>query len=237
MSKEDIDTLYQRYSEDRSPQNLAPVVKALEPAINYALVSIGAADDKLVKHKARIMAGMAVEKYDPTQGASLKTWTGNQLMQLRRFNREVKQPVKLPERVQLDGMTLKKAEMRFLEEHDREPDVQELSDYAKMPVKRIEKIRSMQRIMPSETVFTSFGEAAMSIPDWTNESLEYVYDDSDKIDRAIIEMKTGYGGKYTPMQPKEIAAKLKITPSQLTRRSARIAYRVQQLESALEEVA
>lgn len=236
MKKADLDTLYQEYTLDRTPERLTPVVKALEPSINYAVSSIGAGDDKLVRHKARLIAGMAIERYEPEHGANLKTWVNNQLMQIRRFRRETQQPIKIPERTQLDAYTLHKAEKQFLEQHDREPDVKELADFSKIPVKRIEKIRRSQRIMPSETLVDALGGTAHTTPDLTLESLEYIYDESDKLDRSIIEMKTGFGGKYDPMQPKDIARKLGITPSQLSRRSARLSYKIQQYESALEQV-
>lgn len=236
MKKVDLDTLYQEYALDRTPDRLTPVVKALEPSINYAVSSIGAGDDKLVRHKARIIAGMAVERYSPEHGANLKTWVGNQLMQVRRFRRETQQPIKIPERTQLDAYTLHKSEQKFIDQYDREPDVKELADFSKLPVKRIEKIRRSQRVMPSETVVNAIGGTEHSAPDTALEALEYIYDESDKQDRSIIEMKTGFGGKYEPMQPKDIAFKLGMTPSQLSRRSARLSYKLQQYESALDKV-
>lgn len=236
MKKADLDTLYQEYSQDRTPDKLTPVVKALEPSINYAVSSIGAGDDKLVRHKARIIAGMAIERYSPDHGANLKTWVNNQLMQIRRFKRETQQPIKIPERTQLDSYTLHKAEQRFIEKHEREPDVKELADFSKIPLKRIEKIRRSQRIMPSETSVDAIGGTAHTSSDLALEALEYIYDESDKQDRNIIEMKTGFGGKYDPMQPKDIAVKLGMTPSQLSRRAARLSYKIQQYESALEKV-
>jgi hypothetical protein len=64
--------------------------------------------------------------------------------------------------------------------------------------------------------------------------MDYIYDESDKVDRQIMEMKTGYGGKYEPMAPVDIARSLKLPPSQLSRRSARMAYKLQKYEQALE---
>jgi len=54
----------------------------------------------------------------------------------------------------------------------------------------------------------------------------------DHVDRKIVEHKMGYGG--APMlSPKDTAIKLKLTPTQLTRRSARIVYRLNEVEDAL----
>lgn len=231
-----MDSLYETYTKDPTPDNLNYVVKSLEPSINYAVSSIGAANDKLVRQKARVIAGEAIKTYDPSHGANLKTWVNGQLMRVKRFRRDVQQPVKIPERTQLDAFTLYKAEQSFFDEHNRDPDLQELADFAKMPIKRIQKIRRAQRIMPSETTVAALGGSKFSTPDLAEEALHYIYTESDKTDRDIIEMKTGFGGKFDPMAPKHIAKQLKLTPSQLSRRSARLAYKLQQYESALEEV-
>jgi DNA-directed RNA polymerase specialized sigma subunit len=236
MAKKDLDEIYSFYKEDPTPDNLNNVVKVLEPSINYAVSSIGAADDRLVRQKARIFAGLAVQKYDPTAGADLKTWVNHNLMQIRRFRRETQQPIKVPERQQLEAYTLFKAEQNFAADHEREPDLVELSDYSGIPIRKIEKIRRSQRLVPSETTMEGFGGMMHAEPDLVNEALDYIYQESDKIDRQIIELKTGYGGKFDPIPPKDIAKRLKITPSQLSRRSSRMAFKIQQYEQALQQV-
>lgn len=229
----ELDKLYQTYKSDPTPDNLAPVVEHLTPAINYSLSSFNAGGDALLRNKARMFAADAVKKYDPQYGASLPTWVSGQLMQLGRFKRTVNQPVKVPERTQLDAYTLSKAEKDFFDRFDREPDLEELSDFAKMPVKRIEKIRRSFRATPSQAVLSN-DMAAASEPDFAAEATDYVYKDADAVDRKILEMKTGYGGKYDPMEPKRIAVLLGLTPSQLTRRSAKLSLRIQDAERTLQ---
>lgn len=229
-----LDLSYQTYLSDPTPDNLSSVVDNLSPVIDYTLSSINAYNDNLIKNKARILTAEAIKKYDPTHGAALPTWVSGQLMQLRRFKREVNQPVKVPERIQLDAYTLSKAEQEFVDKFDREPDVDELADYAKMPIKRINKIRNSFRALPSQA---AVGEGfTQSESDFGAEALDYVYSDCDKIDKRIIEMKLGYGGKFTPMQPKDIAIRLGLTPSQLTRRSAKLALRIQDVEKNLSDI-
>lgn len=236
MANNDLDMLYQTYASAPGPDTLRGVVDALDPAINYAVSSIGAANDNLIKTKARIVAGQAVRKFNPEAGANLTTWVGNQLMQLRRFRRETQMPIKVPERTQLDAYTIMNKEKEFIDMHDREPDLDELADFSKIPAKRIEKVRRSFRKMPSEGAIEAAGGLSQYNTDYTNEAVDYVYREADRIDRKIIEMKTGYGGKYDAMQPKDIAIKLGLTPSQLTRRSAKIFMRMQKYESALEGI-
>lgn len=230
----DLDSAFNQYKADPTPDNLSSVVDHLNPVINYSISSINAFNDNLIKNKARVFAAQAVQKYDPASGASLPTWVSGQLMQLRRFKRSVNQPVKVPERIQLDAYTLSKAEQDFIDKYDREPDLDELADHAKMPIRRINKIRKTFRAMPSQS---AIGEGmTQSESDFGLEALDYIYKDADKIDRKIIEMKLGYGGRYEPMEPKRIAIQLGLTPSQLTRRSAKLALRLQEIEKTLQDI-
>jgi DNA-directed RNA polymerase specialized sigma subunit len=229
-----LDSAYAAYLSDPSPDRLNDVVNHLSPVINYSLSSINANTDNLIKNKAKIFAADAVKKFNPAAGAALPTWVGGQLMQLKRFKREVNQPVKVPERVQLDAYTLSRAEKEFYDQHNREPDVEELSDFSKMPRKRIEKIRRSFRAMPSQG---AMGEGfTQTETDFGTEALDYTYKDADKIDRKIIEMKMGYGGRYEPMQPNKISALLGLTPSQLTRRSIKLSLKIQEIEKNLQDI-
>jgi DNA-directed RNA polymerase specialized sigma subunit len=229
-----LDLAYQAYLSDPTPDKLSDVVDQLNPVINYSLSSMNATTDNLIRNKAKIFAADAVKKYSPDYGAALPTWVSGQLMQLKRFKREVNQPVKVPERVQLDAYTLSRAEQEFIDKFDREPDVEELADYAKMPRKRIEKIRRSFRAMPSQG---AIGDGfTQHETDFGAEALDYAYKDADKLDRKIIEMKTGYGGRYEPMPPNKIAAMLGLTPSQLTRRSIKLSLRIQEIEKNLQDI-
>jgi len=227
----EIKKKYDEWLEDPTPDRLNSVVDTLQPSIDHSLRSINSSDDRLMRTRARTLAAKAVTTYDPNAGAQLTTWTSNQLMPLRRIRREVQQPIRVPERTQLDAYTLMKSEFEFIEKHNREPDIEELADFSKIPRKRIEKIRKQYRRMPAQE---ALGDSIVQTEtDYTSEALDYIYNDSDQIDRKIIEMKTGYGGKYDPMEPKDIALKLGLTPSQLSRRSAKLTLQIQEVEDAL----
>jgi DNA-directed RNA polymerase specialized sigma subunit len=229
-----LDSAYAAYLTDPNPDRLNDVVEHLTPVINYNISAINAGSNNLIKNKAKIFAADAVKKFNPSSGASLPTWVSGQLMQLKRYNREVNQPVKVPERVQLDAYTLSRAEKEFYDQNNREPDVEELSDFSKIPRKRIEKIRRSFRAMPSQG---AMGEGfTQTETDFGTEALDYTYKDADKIDRKIIEMKMGYGGRYEPMQPNKISALLGLTPSQLTRRSIKLSLKIQEIEKNLQDI-
>ncbi len=229
MADLDIDQLYSAYSTDPSPDNLSKVVRALEPTINYNLGSMGADRDPFVRAKAMSYAADAVKKFSPTGGAGLPTFLSSQLRQLTRTVRQSRSPVRIPERIQIEAMKLNHARKSFFDEHNREPDTLELADFTGVPVKRIEKIRKYQVAVPSEE---AMGETEQEGPDFQREALEYVYHDSDHVDRRVMELKMGYAG-HPVMQPKDIGVALGLTPTQLSRRSARLAMRINNIVNSL----
>lgn len=221
------------YHAEPTPEKLNAVVGALKPTIDYALSSINAGDDPFLRAKAKLITAKAVQAFNPEAGAGLPTWVSGQLMQLRRIRRQTQSPVRVPEGIQLDAVTLMRAEHDFMDKHDREPDLHELADFSKLPVRRIHQIRSTFRKMPSQA---AAGGASQQVePDYSTEAMDYVYRDADYLDRKIMELKTGYGGN-DPLSPKLVAQKLKLTPTQLSRRSAKLAWKVQQIDKSLQEV-
>lgn len=229
---DDPDQLYQEWAQAPDAAKLNRVVRSLTPVMNHALSSIGAFDDPVLHTRAKVFTARAIQKYKPDSGANLITWTSNQLQQLRRAKREAQSAVDIPDRAKVDAFKLHQAEQEFIDKHDREPDVLELADFAKIPVSRIQKIRAVVRPVPSEGAIGGAGQVQETPYD--EEALSYVHNESDHVDRRIIELKTGYGGGQ-PMAPQLIAQKLRMTPSQLSRRSARIALRIHELEEALRQ--
>lgn len=225
--------LFEQYQADPSPENLNKVVTSLEPTISYNLSSMGVSDAPALKAKARVMAARAIKTYDPSHGAGLPTWVSLQLMPLRRVRRQMQTVVKVPERIQQDAFALAQHEQEFIDQTGREPSVMELADVSHFPIKRIEHIRKAMRKTPAESAFE--GNLPGGEADYSSEALDYVYQSADHLDRKILEMKTGYGGAEVHT-PKAVAAKLNLTPSQLSRRSARLSYRIQEIEKGLSSV-
>lgn len=235
--KPDINTLWQEWKVEPTPARLRTVVDTLKPSMEVALHGVGGANDPYLRSKARTLTAQAIQSYDPASGAQLPTWTMQHLQRLSRLKRQTSTPVRVPERIQLENYALEQVSKRFLDEHDREPDVQELADLAKIPVKRIEQIRQTIKATPSQALYEAADVPIMSdlATDFLPEAVSVVYDDLDHIDRRILEMKTGYGGNSIS-PPAVVAQKLKLTPSQLSRRAARLSYLIQKAEADLSSI-
>lgn len=223
----EVEDHYKQWWLDRTPDNLGKVVKALEPTVSYKLASMGIADNPQMRHQARLYVADAVKTFDPASGTNIRTWAQNQLQSLHRFKRENQGPVKIPDRAAIDAWAIEKASREFLDQHGFEPDVKQLADYSNISVKRIATVRKLTR--PVAAASQMFDEGNDPV-DFLGESLEYVYDSADQIDRKIIDHTTGYGGAKV-MQKNEIAAMLGISPSQVTRRADRIGQQIQEMEN------
>jgi len=230
VMKTDLDTAWESWKAEPTPAGLGTVVSGLDGTVHHVLRSIGAPDDPFLRSRARTMAADAVRTYDPSYGASLRTWTVHQLQPLRRLKRERTTSIKVPERAQQDAWTLDMAEKEFLDKHNREPDMQELADFSGFPVRRIRRVRETMRPVVAEGVFD--GIAMGPETDYRGEAMDYVYNDATPLERRIMELRTGYGG-HDPLPPGEVARKLKLTPVQLSRHSARLGMQVLELERAL----
>jgi len=203
----------------------------MDDTINYKLVSMGVSDNPQMRSQARLFAADAVSKFDPASGVKLRTWTQSQLQSMQRFKRENQGPVKVPDRAAIDAWAIERSRRELFDEMDgREPDVKQIADRSGLSVKRIANVNSITRPVAATAQMYEEGQ---STPDYMGEALEYVYSESDPIDRKIIDYTTGYGG--TPMlSKKDTALKLGISPAQVTRRSERIGIKLQEMDQQIE---
>jgi len=225
---------YEAWQADPTPDRLNTVVTALAPTIHQQLARAGMHQDPLLKAKARTLAADAVQTWTPGAGASLPTWVGHQMTQLHRFRRLNSQVLQIPEGIQLDALRLEHARRSFVDDKGKEPDEDELSDAAGMPLRRLRDIRLGMRTTPGAGALPA-GLEQTSTPNHHPEALDAVYSSADKVDRQIMEGKMGYNGR--PMLPTlELLQRTKLSPPQLARRATNLARRLQGITSDLESL-
>lgn len=219
---------YTVYTANPTQRNLHAVVKSLKPTIDSVIASAGGAGNPQIAARARVVAAKAVQSFDPTMGVSLKTWVSNQERQLNRDIRRSKSIMSVPDGVQLDAYLIYRKETEFEDENGREPTLDELADLTKLSTKRIESVRQKLRpVIEDNSTESETGESLLGVKstDYTNDAIDYVYNDSDTNDKKLLEYLIGYGGQK-PMDSDMIMKKLKLTPVQLTRRKARLSMRI-----------
>ena len=230
-------TPYQVWVDEPTPDNLFNVVKQLKPTIQSVLASYGNSDPN-IKSKARVIAAKAVTTYNPEVGVSLPTWVSNQLRQIVRDIRKSNNSVPVPENAQLDAYHLYRSQLELEEELDREPTLEELADRSNMSIKKIETIRKKIKPVATESAFDADdGSSGIvnSTTDYTQDALDYIYNDSDIKDKQLLEHLLGYRGSEV-WDSNTIMNKLGLTSVQLSRRKMRLGKRIQQITSDLEKV-
>lgn len=228
---------YEVWRQDPSQSNLYTVTKSLKPTIDSVLAGMQGTGNPHLAAKARVVAAKAIKSYDPEAGTTLPTWVSQQLRQLARESRKSNNVISIPEGVQLDGYAIYRAEAEFMDKYDREPTVAELADASHLSVKRIEEVRKQMRPVANEGAFEAEGNNGIQggQNDYSKDALDYVYNDSDLLDRKILEYAVGYGG--TEMKEnKDIMERLNLTPVQFTRRKARLSMRINEIIKNLEEI-
>lgn len=229
---------YEKWSVLKDTDSLYAVTKSLKPTIDSVVASLGGTGNPQIAAKARIIAAKAIQNYDPNAGASLPTWVSQQLRQLTRDIRKSNSMVHVPDGVQLDGYTIYKAEKEFEDEHGREPTVEELADLSHLSIKRIKDVKTKLRPVVNDAVTESedgSSTLALTASDYTQDALDYIYNDSDRNDKKLLEYTVGYGGSHI-LDNKAIMEKLKLTPVQLSRRKARLSMRINDIISDLSAV-
>lgn len=238
--------IYNRWNATKDPNDFNLVLKSLKPTIEYSLSTYQAKGDPYIESKAKLITAKAIREFDPEYKVSLPTYVSSQLRKLTRVVRESRSPIKVPERLIYEAAELKEAEQDFMEQHGREPDVQELSDFSKIPIDRIEYIRKKSIKQVSEGQYftgesddgseskTSVEDVSQEMPNTVREALTYTHANSDHRERKILEWSTGFGGAPI-LKPADIAKKLNISQSQVSRITAKLAVDVESNLKAIEE--
>jgi DNA-directed RNA polymerase specialized sigma subunit len=221
-----MQSAFDAWKLDPSPDNYSAVTQHLEPTINNAMHSF-AGDDPGLKTRARILTSQALQTYDPQAGAALNTHVYTQLQRLQRYRAERSRMLHIPENVRLDKGLLDKYTNEHVNLHGVEPSDVQLADATGISIRRIRRTRTGGEISASQSEGDKGdlpGARRRSRDEiWT----DYVYHDLDERSRKIMEWTTGYN-KQPILKKQDIAAKLGITP-------AAVSIRINQIISKLQE--
>lgn len=237
---------YRNYRQNPNVSNLNKVIHSLGDTINYSLASNNASGDPLLEAKAKLITAKAVKEFDPGYKVSLPTYVSSQLRKMTRLARDLRNPIKIPERYIYESQNLQQAEKNFIEEHGRDPDLTELSDEAGMSIKKILDIRKKSLKQVSEQqgftnvnneddTASSIDETAATGPDFLEEAQTYVYYGLDHRQKKVFEHLTGFGGAKV-LSPAQISQKYKVSLPTISRMAKRFAKEISENYDALESV-
>jgi len=198
----------------------------LQPTMDAGLRSYAQGDQSL-KLRAKILATQAVDRWDPTKGAALKTHVFNNMKGLQRFRNNRSSVVHIPESVRTDLSRIRTFENDYKADNGYDPSDAETADALSLSMKRIQKTRSTERPASSalnEQGHDTFAKERDPYDVWK----DYVYYDLSAANKKIFEWTTGYGGSPV-ISKQEIAKRMKISP-------AAVSMRVSTIQSKLSKV-
>lgn len=221
-----MENAYQSWKQVQDQPSMLKLLEKAKPTIDSAIRTYVGQPDPVAHSKAKLLALKAFRSYDPKKGTKLRTHLMTQLQPLRRLAAQRRTVLQVPERVQQQMNTLFEAKQALVERFNREPSDIELADHTGLSVRRIQNLRQYQVMPIAEGVATTPEgkpiQAGVSQPSRLDAWTDYVYTDLPPTDKKIFEWRTGYGGKPI-LSNNEIARRLRLTPSAITQRSARIA--------------
>jgi RNA polymerase primary sigma factor len=224
---------YDNWVTSPTPDNMAQIMKALDPLINSEIQRFSG-PKPLLRSKARTLAVKAVRTYKPAEGAQLKSWVVTQLQPLSRYGQQLR-PVRAPEMAIRQAAEVNRVRQEMSDEMGRDPTDDELADQVGISVKRIQNVRRMVRpaitegsmAEPTEEDSTTAVPGVSTVNKLTLAE-EAVYDSLSPRDRAIFDWKTGKHGKVL-LSNQVIAQRLGVTPALISQRSQLIASQIQDL--------
>ncbi len=235
FAKKDPSTIvpaYDTWKGSPSPQSLRAIINELHPVIDHAVSQyVGQQVSPTVHHRARLLAARAVQGYDPTKGANLKTHVFRQLQALQQLAPRVVDPMPMPERFRQHQQEIVEATGALQPELGRDPTDEEVSAYTGLPHKRVIRVRSRMRaklplsVMESESDEEDKPDIVDSEHTDEDHWRDAVYHDLGDQDRLVFMHRTGYRGAPV-MSNQDIAKRLNISPAAVTQRAARIQRRL-----------
>ena len=223
-----LDDAYDFWKRNQNSANMQQLLDTAKPTIKKALTSFAGGDRALTGQAKRLAIG-AFKTYDASRGAKLRTHLIIRLQPLQRAYTKRVSPFAIPERVQLDKMRIDRAEQAFVQLQGREPSDAEMAEETGLSLRRIAHVKSFAGGILSEGQMVVDGEQTLprsSVVTPEDIVVEYVHHDLDPIDKKILEWKTGIYGKRR-LSTTEIAQRLKVTPSAISQRAAKIAMKLE----------
>lgn len=227
-----IATHYSNWTKARNPTTMSQLVNRLDPVINSAMVTYGGQGNPLMRSRARKLAIEAIKTYDPKSEATLQSWVANNMQGLRRYSFSLS-PISVPERVRLDSYHIHKVTNEFQDANGREPTPDEIADLTGYSAKRIAYVRKLSRPVMNEGQYSKEEEDSDTyVPGIRTNQVdniwaEYVYNDLDRINKTIYDMRMGRGKyKGTNLSVIDMAKELGLSTAAISQRANKIADKI-----------
>lgn len=200
------------------PDDLRPLLKSLRPLINKEAHKWSKAYDvpaPAIRYEFTRQAVDALSIFDPSR-AKMNTHLRQRIKKARRFITTYQNPARIPERRVYRITEFKAARDALDEDFGRPPSGQELADRLCWSLPEVSRMES-ELISAKPVSSSSVGSAITNLSTANSEAVRLLYYDlPEGPERATFEYTFGLNGKR-PLRPGQIAKKLKLSPSKVSR--------------------
>lgn len=218
-----VNATYEAWRADPTPENGAKLLDEVKPYITQAVTRHTGSANSVNMGKAKVLLMKSLPRYDGR--ASMQTFIDRQLMPMQRWSAKNRAGVKVPTSFAHEARHLQQVESDFEFENGRLPSRAELADASGMSLARIKKVTSMKLPSIAEREYaTEEGSVAASDSAVEGDSLAWqrtVYYSLNPVNQFIMEHTTGFNGA-SELSNREIAKRLKISPSAVSQRKTYI---------------
>jgi len=224
MLEPEFDEPFKAWKANQTPEGNAAILQSLQPVIEKGVKTHVGETNPILVSRARQLTLQGLRSYDPSR-SRLQTHLYNQYQGLKRINRQLTQPVHIPERVQFDNYQLQQYTQELADKLGRDPTDTELANHSGFSRRRIGHIRKAQTGIPEgqmETLTPGFVPGVQTGNDNASQMWqEMVYDELDPLDQRILEHTLGMHDA-AKISNKALAKKLGRSPGAISQRKARI---------------
>lgn len=222
-SKKDVELWEEWVNSGKKPKSMKPLLTQFRGTIN-SQVNKYRANPNIPQSALRAeftnRAIEAFDNYDPSRGASLHTHVNWQMMKGRRFVTTYSNVGRIPESRAYKVGEFINIKSDLTDRFGREPTAHELADKLKWPVKQVTSMQQeVRREVPTSVL------AADSVADKPSREAEVIrliqYELSPE-EQLVLEYTYGLNGKPN-LRPGDIASKMKMPPSKVSRMKLGIA--------------
>lgn len=208
-----------KWQLDPSPQNADEMLGHLSPILDYSVKQFGGAySGPNLRSRAKVIALDSLQKYKADKGPVLP-YLKSHLQGLQRFSGQETAAIPVSERNRLIWNQLQRQTTELTDELGREPSDVELSDYVRLPTKKLTAIRRAATSGASEGMYGDSNGVAVQTKDDTWQ--KFIHLTLPTNEQFIMEHTLGMNGKQI-LGTKELARSLGVTPAAISQRKAKI---------------
>lgn len=212
------------------PEDLEPLLHSMRPLIRHRAnrYVVGNLDTPPAAVHAEFNKQFlnAAHTYNPEKGTSLHTWVSTNLRKAERWAASYRNPARIVESRFYKVGEFRGAKATLDQEFGREPTADEVADYLKWPVAEVTRMESEDKAQGMRIGSMWQDDPATMAPSPELEKLRMVRYELSPEELRVYEYLLGFGGK-PQLQPLQVAKKLGIHPSKVTRIKASIAKKLE----------